>query len=518
MTTTKGFIKLGDKRILPITRGELVLDSNGNIALTSEQFAAGGNNAYGLISAAERQLLQSGTSSGGNLGIYDINTRLNYINQGLIIGQTPVNFYDANGNHTPITLSGEGISVTLTNGNNVKFALSEVTPIEVSDTIIRKVTTDKYGRVTAVEGSLITNADLPEEISGKNLSGCYTTVTEESTTTSLVNKKYVDDKFATVTGVASGGLRFGGGLSSWTLASPYLDDTYLNYYFKVTNSFTIPYGNLYPDGTITDAITVKVGDTLIVYKGSEKSCKFVYIPSADETETKLTVSGYNASGAYITPIDNKNGGVALKFGNMFSITSPGSGRETTITLPKASDSTDGYLSSSDYNTFKNYKNVSYTPSVQSGYEIGKLSIGTTDYTIYGKETKYELGVSSENPILQLKENGTVKQSITFIGGSGIEVSKGESSITIKSDIQIDSNSSDFLSVDSDNQTLSVKLGNVDENANITNGLVDFNTLVTFANRVHTNFTGFEEIENSLSVIEGNTYYYGSTALISAITI
>jgi hypothetical protein len=37
MTTNKGFIKdINGNKLLPITRAELVLDSNGKIALTSE--------------------------------------------------------------------------------------------------------------------------------------------------------------------------------------------------------------------------------------------------------------------------------------------------------------------------------------------------------------------------------------------------------------------------------------------------------------------------------------------------
>jgi hypothetical protein len=49
--------------MLPITRGELVLDANGNIALTSDLFLAGkftdadGNGLPGLITAAERAML-----------------------------------------------------------------------------------------------------------------------------------------------------------------------------------------------------------------------------------------------------------------------------------------------------------------------------------------------------------------------------------------------------------------------------------------------------------------------------
>lgn len=56
MATQKGFIKdWAGRHILPITRGELVLDQDGNIALNSKYFLAGENGTqYGLITAAER--------------------------------------------------------------------------------------------------------------------------------------------------------------------------------------------------------------------------------------------------------------------------------------------------------------------------------------------------------------------------------------------------------------------------------------------------------------------------------
>jgi hypothetical protein len=59
-TNYKGFIKdVENNTILPFTRGELVLDKDGNVALTSEYFVAGQinddiKNMYGLVSASER--------------------------------------------------------------------------------------------------------------------------------------------------------------------------------------------------------------------------------------------------------------------------------------------------------------------------------------------------------------------------------------------------------------------------------------------------------------------------------
>ena len=95
MAINKGFIKdwLGN-RILPITRGELILDRDGNMAIASNLFLAGeqrdengnllrdsqGNLLPGLITAAERAMLTGGGSGGG---ISDIYTKLGYINSGI---------------------------------------------------------------------------------------------------------------------------------------------------------------------------------------------------------------------------------------------------------------------------------------------------------------------------------------------------------------------------------------------------------------------------------------------------
>jgi hypothetical protein len=104
--TTKGFIKdwQGNK-ILPITRGELVLDKDGNVALTSQHFLAGENgNQYGLITAAERAMLNGGSAS-HNLA--DVYTKLGHINTGLKFNNTAVSFYNTAGTATPIDIVAE---------------------------------------------------------------------------------------------------------------------------------------------------------------------------------------------------------------------------------------------------------------------------------------------------------------------------------------------------------------------------------------------------------------------------
>ena len=66
-TVYKGFINdWAGRTLLPITRGELVLDSNGIIALQSDQFLAKDGHP-GLVTSAERALISSLTSAGGAL-------------------------------------------------------------------------------------------------------------------------------------------------------------------------------------------------------------------------------------------------------------------------------------------------------------------------------------------------------------------------------------------------------------------------------------------------------------------
>jgi hypothetical protein len=104
---SKGFIKdWSGNNLLPITRGELVLDQDGNIALNSKYFLAGENGSqYGLITAAERALLAGGTGgSGGSGSIGDLANKLNYINQGLKFNNNTLNFYTTEGVATPINI------------------------------------------------------------------------------------------------------------------------------------------------------------------------------------------------------------------------------------------------------------------------------------------------------------------------------------------------------------------------------------------------------------------------------
>lgn len=521
MATTKGFIKLGNNRILPITRAELVLDAQGKMAFTSELFAAGGDNAYGLISAAERALLQTGVSGSGQ-SIADIYAKLGKINSGLVFNETAVKFYnEATGEATPIKINAsEGIALGVAD-NVISIKLTEVGEQNVASSILRGITVDKYGRVTAVEHGALNNNDIPATLSSKKLDGC-TTDTVAAADNAIVNKKYVDEKFASVTGIASGGLQFKGVIDSADSASSYLNASYLNSFFKITgDGFQIDAANLYK----SDApVFTKAGDTVIVYKDEQGTPKFVHIPSADET-TLVTVKGYN-NGAANTAIDSRDGHIELNFSDVFNVT--GRGTSATVTLPAVSMDSDGYLSKQDYAEFKGYSNslkVDYTGKFSEGagvYEIGTLTLGASSKTLYGKDTTYGLelidgvGENTEyNPILKWSSNGSAVSQFTFTGSNGIVVKKSANAIEFSANNAVATGSENYLDIKG--STFGVKLGSINSAGEITEGLVSFTALSNFANQVHQSFIRYEDIENSLTDTS-KAMHYGSTDLISAITV
>ena len=527
MTTTKGFIKLGDKIILPITRGELVLDSSGNIALQSTEFLAGGvnfeHNLPGLITAAERRLLATDPSI-NNASLGDVYTKLNYINSGLKINNVVKKFYDANGNSTPINILTGGGLVATGDGNSITISLGTLAEKTVASSIIRGITTDIYGRVTSITGESLTNSDIPNTLSGKTLSGCSVaeTPTED---THIASKGYVDSVFETITGIASGGLKFSGSLDDAGVAASILQDpTKLNSYYKVTGSFTLSTELLYDTrGIVGTSVTVKTGDTLIVYKKGENTLCFVYIPSADD-KTLINVKGFN-NGVTSTAINGLDGNIYLNFSQVFNVT--GSNGSANIVLPQATSSTSGYLSYTDYIRFDSYasKDVSYTANVSesaTSYKIGSISIGSATHNIYGKDYSASISLlnSSENvtvnPILRFTQAiNNLTTDIALKGSTGIVVNKNGDSVEFSVNNVVDDSSKDYLTINGN--SFGVKLGSVNDDNTINDGLVSFNTLNTFAQNTHRVFTIFEEIANSLTDTT-KTLYYGSDALKAAVNI
>lgn len=532
MAINKGFIKdWAGNKILPITRGELVLDANGNVALTSEQFLAGENgNKFGLITAAERAMLNGG-GTGNSLA--DVYTKVGHINSGLQFNGNTLNFYNTStGAATPINITASttnGISLT-NSGNTVSLSLATLTTSGLSATnILKSITVDKFGRVTAVTGAALTNAELPPAISGKTisnttLSGCTTSDKEIGTNEkAIVNKAYVDAKFAEVNGIATGALTFKGSIKDATEASNYLTSANANTYYKATGEFNLNVSDLYDaTGISGTTVKVKVGDTLIVYpKGN--AVTYVYIPSGDDI-TAITVRGEGETADAIT---SQVGEVTLKFSSMFNVKNPTQGSKIAqISLKQASASQSGYLSSTDYAKFSAYADklsVSYTSKFTSGagvYEIGTLNIGGTDHTIYGKNNITALaltnGASNEyNPILKFTENG-VDTSFTLKGGNSIKVKKNGNAVEFTVVNEVDTNSAKYAEFDSTTNKLKIKIGSVSGNT-VTNGLTDYEEFVTLRQNVITRSLEFELITNSLTDTSKD-FYYGSTDLRDAITL
>ena len=226
----KGFIQdFNGNTLLPITRAELVLDSQGRPAFHSEQFLATGETP-GLITGSERALIAKLTGS-TEQNLADLYNKLSYINTGLDVNGKQVKFYNED-TKSPISIVSTSSVVFSVNDN----------------------------KITATVGS------------------------------NIADKDYVDSKFDTVNVVATGALTFGGVITiddisdSWP--TKYLNEAHNNRYYKVTTSITISEDYLFQS---TKAVDVKLGDTLIVHDDNGTH-KFVHIPSGDEVITRLTIN------------------------------------------------------------------------------------------------------------------------------------------------------------------------------------------------------------------------------------
>lgn len=540
MATNKGFIKdwMGNY-ILPITRGELVLDKDGNIALNSEQFLAADGHP-GLVTAAERAILNG--SSGGS--ITDVYNKLGYINNGLSFNGTSVNFYN-NAGSTPIKIVSEDpgkIKMVVGDNNTISLGLTELSTTETSvSNILKSITVDKYGRVTGVTGSPLTNAELPSTIDSKTitnstLTGCVTGQdTIGDNIRAIVNKNYVDTKFAEVSGIATGALKFGGTLNSKDIAIAALNIvSNFNSYYKVTTPFQLEVEHLYETNGITgDVVQLKIGDTLIIYPQNNVG-KFIYIPSADDL-TKITIQGNEGEPA----LQNKTGNVGIEFSGVFNVVNKsGYSDYALITLPQATASTDGYLSKTDYVKFTSYADnlaVSYTNAFTSHpaiYDIGTLTIGGVENKIYGKNNISSLTLNNGstdqyNPILKFTETGNVDVNITFNGINGILVKNNNGNVELAANNivvtqQVPQNNSQrtaqYLSI-TEGYKFGVVLGSSDSNGELVNdGLTDYSQFLTLVKRVLTTAV-YETIDYSLDGEDNeNEYRYGNDKLKAAISV
>lgn len=547
MAINKGFIKdWTGNTILPITRGELVLDSDGNVALNSEKFLADDGHA-GLVTAAERALLSGLGGSGSGQGISDIYTKLGLINNGLQFGGKTLNFYDASGTGTPINVisTGDGKIIIGNSTNTVNLSLDSLTTTGLSVTnILKSITVDKFGRVTAVSGAALLNEEIPEELSGKTISssvldGCTTSNKEiGSDEKAIANKAYVDAKFTEVTGVATGALKFGGALSTNALAMSALGNTKRNnHYYKVTASFDLNTSNLYDTtGIYGNTVTVQPGDTLIIYTAEGSTVqKFVYVPSGDDKTLLTVTSSGKAGGTGATALSSKMGDLTLRFDYPFSVknadTVNNNSNTAIISMPYANAATDGYLSSSDWAEFKAYANnlaVSYTAEYTAGaglYKIGTITVGTTPYVINGLNNISTLsiedgaasGTNKEyNPILKFTETGvTTDVQIVLRGTKGIVVKKNGSAAEFAAANEVATDSTNYLEITSGYQ-FKVKLGSVVNNQ-VVHGLTDYEEFATFRSNVIQTTVQFEIITNSLKDSD-NDYYYGSEDLKDAVDV
>lgn len=492
----KGFIKNGSgEKLLPITRAELVLDKLGNIALHSEEFLAvapseGSSGLPGLMTAAEKAML-NGTGNGQNLT--DIYAKLTTLNNSLYINNTQ---FDVFGKDPINWINGAGIVINTDTSNsrrNVSINLAGVTTTNEGSGHISDITVDDYGRVTKITKSSISNDELPNSIVAKTLKSCVVDITDQNTweDSAVVNKKYVDDAFNRVTGIAAGALQFKGSLSDQTTAYGYLQSSFANYYFIVTREFQIETEKLFNTEIANGAtyISVKNGDTLIVYN-ADSVVKFVYIPSADEKNLITFTDGSDS-------ITSGGGNIQVNFETPFDIAVQGN--VATVTMPPASDTTDGYLSSTDYARFLNNL-VEYTGNYNANavgqYEIGVLTIGTLKKSIIGINNISALSLNSISnvPTLVFTENGQEAASIGIKAGKGISTSKNGNDIIITSAHTVNSDSTNRLVIN-DDASFSIKMGS----ASNRKGLIDYDTLEAYATNAHTVYVQFEAVSSMAGI-------------------
>ena len=541
MATNKGFIKdwFGNY-ILPITRGELVLDSQGQVALRSSEFIAdlNGDGLPGLMTAAEKRMLSGG---GSGQGLSDLYTKIEYINNGIQVNGSTLKFYKSDGTHSPINITSPAngqLSIT-TAGNTINLALQSIGSGISINQRLNSITVDVFGRVTGATGAPLTDAEIPEELTEKTLVDATLTNAKTSDKEigtdelAVANKAYVDSQIREITGLATGALKFGGSLSTADAAITVLNNpqgAYEDHYFKATGNFTLEARYLHTETEKGENQQVKIGDTLIIYES-----KFVYVPSADETVTSLTVHG---DGEETKALDDQVGPLTLKFSSLFQVKNNPVGSKTAyIHIPAANAQTNGYLTSADWNRFNNYESglsVTYTgtttAAMAGSYTIGTIQIGSaTSQTIYGinnvSSLTLENGATSGsnveyNPILKFTETGvTNPYEITLEGTKGIQIKKNGKKVEFVVVNKIANNSTKYLNINNAGEFEAV-IGSITSNGNtstLNHGLTDYEEFSNLRSNLYLKGANFEVIDNSLKDTTKD-FYYGSTDMITAITL
>lgn len=556
MATNKGFIKDYQGNILlPITRGELLLDASGNLALTSAQYAVGATgpdgkqNQYGLMSLAEKQML---TGSNAGQGISDIYDKLGFINDGIKVGSdTTLHFYDASKTgderYTPITIQGSANRIAINaTGNVITADLATITVDNANsgteNYVVKSVTVDSYGRVTSVANALLTNSEIPAELTGKTLTNAIlagaktqANLDASSDSSAVANKKYVDDKFDLVNNIATGALHFVGPLAGETDANNVLVSEHVNGYFKATADFHFNVDKIHQNTQpATDGrILIKKGDTLIVHY-VDKTYKFVHIPAGDD----ITTISFKENGTEVSNGVNLEGNVVFNFNDVFNLVGAG-GKQVNITLPEVNNTTDGYLSAANYKTIMdtvaNFGKTVYTETVTStsagAYKLGTITVGNQDYDVHGQNNISALSLeqnnsSDINPILKFVESGVSATTVQIAieGSNGIKAEKSGSSIKLTGTYSIDNNSKDYLVLTG--SVLSAKLGS-GSSESVSEGLTKYSEFIVVKENVDTlsliaNRAQPIILSNSLLTgatgSDGVTYMYGNDKLVTAITL
>lgn len=567
MATYKGFIKDQQNNILlPITRGELILDAYGQLAFHSESFIAQApdltnNNPghAGLMTAGEKAILArlSGLESGQNLvNVYE---KLNSINTGFRVGNSTLNFYNTDtGAATPITIqAAETAPILISEAENViSFGLN---PVEVAlDQVkarIQDIVVDGYGRVTNVIHATIADSELPDTLNDKTLNNAVvgsiasTTTSEGQTVYSdnaVVPKSYIDSEIAKVNNVATGALIFQGNITETSQLSNLLVSDNINKYYKVVpdavNNNNLNYIIINStqdyDG---QARTAHLGDTLIIAERNG-SPKFVYIPSGnDDAVTSFSIHHSTTTTDTQKVIDNAVGPVVLKFDSDALSFTPLSDTEAKITLPQADASNNGYLSSEDWIKFTAYSDnlaVEYNQSIEQGegtYKIGDIKIGSAAaIDIYGLNSVSTLGFDTNSttvPTLKFTETGANDVTIGFVGGSGISttIDSANDNIVIAQNSTVKSDSTSYLEVSDDDTTgakeFGIKIGGykklTEDSDQLTyvNGLADTDYVLQ---AIESYTSSFEIISYSLITEKPSDptdpYRYGNDKLKAAVTI
>lgn len=555
----KGFIKdWNGNQILPITRGELVLDKDGYPALHSDEFLVDvDKNLPGLMSCADKLLLQ-GLTSGGSTSVGNLLERITYINTGFKVGDFTANFYTENDGKltaTPIIFNGtrDQIDVILhkeSNTNYINVGLHKIhkfdTEAATSATIeglIKSITYDRYGRLTAVSTGDLTEAELTGvTITNATLTGCTsdTTATDDN---SIANVGYVKQAISSVEKTALGALHFKGTINDSESISNILKEEYWNCYFKVTDVFLISSEDLYSNSGSVGNVWTKVGDTLIVYPvdPQNKITKIVHIPSGDEMETTISITQEDT--AAVDALQNMIGPVTFQFPEFYNINSPIQ-NTVSISIPEVTETTPGILSVKDYKAFKTYSenySVTYTSSfigTETGlYTAGILKVGDTSFTVHGKNDTYNIKVVNGsgqgedavlNPQLQLNQNDTELTSITYKGINGIKITKPNdvddviqfeaANVVKEQEVPQPRNrrTKKYLKITNGHE-FEVVLGGIGEDGDVIDGLTDYSQFNAFMEHVTKNFAMFDAFTYSLKGEDNeNEYRYGNAKLRGAV--